>query len=139
MNIGFIGLGLIGGSLAKTIKRIYPDAHIIATDPDKESVRLSIESGIVEREVTPEYITGSEGLADLTYLFLCAPVITNISILETISKNIGDSKVIISDVGSVKSEITNKAVELGLSGFVGGHPMAGSEKTGFANANDHLF
>ena len=71
MNIGFIGLGLIGGSLAKTIKRIYPDAHIIATDPDKESVRLSIESGIVEREVTPDYIMSTEGLADLTYLFLC--------------------------------------------------------------------
>lgn len=139
MNIGFIGLGLIGGSLAKTIKRVYPGAHIIASDPDRESVRLAIEEGIVEKEVTPEYITSTEGLADLTYLFLCAPVITNISILETISKNIGDSKVIISDVGSVKSEITGKAVEYGLSGFVGGHPMAGSEKTGFANANDHLF
>lgn len=139
MNIGFIGLGLIGGSLAKTIKRVYPGAHIIAADPDRESVRLAIEEGIVEKEVTPEYITSTEGLADLTYLFLCAPVITNISILETISKNIGDSKVIISDVGSVKSEITGKAVEYGLSGFVGGHPMAGSEKTGFANANDHLF
>lgn len=139
MNIGFIGLGLIGGSLAKTIKRVYPGAHIIAADPDRESVRLAIEEGIVEKKVTPEYITSTEGLADLTYLFLCAPVITNISILETISRNIGDSKVIISDVGSVKSEITGKAVEYGLSGFVGGHPMAGSEKTGFANANDHLF
>ena len=139
MNIGFIGLGLIGGSLAKTIKRVYPGAHIIAADPDRESVRLAIEEGTVKKEVTPEYITSTEGLADLTYLFLCAPVITNISILETISKNIGDSKVIISDVGSVKSEITGKAVEYGLSGFVGGHPMAGSEKTGFANANDHLF
>ncbi len=139
MKIGFIGLGLIGGSLAKTIKRVYPGAHIIAADPDRESVRLAIEEGIVKKEVTPEYITSTEGLADLTYLFLCAPVITNISILETISRNIGDSKVIISDVGSVKSEITGKAVEYSLPGFIGGHPMAGSEKTGFANANDHLF
>ena len=139
MKVGFIGLGLIGGSLAKTIKRIYPEAHIIATDPDNESVKLAVKAGVVERAVSQEYITSAEGLSSLTYLFLCAPVMTNIGLLEVISRNIGDSKVIISDVGSVKSEITKKAVEIGLPGFVGGHPMAGSEKTGFANANDHLF
>ncbi|MBR5338311.1 MAG: prephenate dehydrogenase/arogenate dehydrogenase family protein [Lachnospiraceae bacterium] len=139
MKIGFIGLGLIGGSLAKTIKRIYPEAEIMASDPDRDNLTLAVNEGIVEKTVTTEYLTGSESLKELDYLFLCAPVITNIDLLGIIKDNIGDSKVIISDVGSVKSEITEKAVSYGLSGFVGGHPMAGSEKTGFAHANDHLF
>ncbi len=139
MKIGFIGLGLIGGSLAKTIKRIYPEAEIVASDPDKASVNQAISEGIVKCEVTTDYLTGREGLGALDYLFLCAPVITNIELLSVIKDNIGDSNVIISDVGSVKSEITQKAADYGLSGFVGGHPMAGSEKTGFAAANDHLF
>ncbi len=139
MKIGFIGLGLIGGSLAKTIKRIYPDAAIMAYDPDKASVNQAKAEGIINEEVTSEFITSTDCLKDLDYLFLCAPVITNISLLSTIKDNIKDSKVIISDVGSVKTEITQKAAEYNLKGFVGGHPMAGSEKTGFAAANDHLF
>lgn len=138
LKVGFAGLGLIGGSLARTIKRIYPNARIIATDIDTKSLTIAKNEEIIEKIVSLDEIFEYSTLNSLDYLFLCAPVITNIKNLEKISKNIKDAEVIISDVGSVKSEVVKKAKELNLTQFIGGHPMAGSEKTGFESSNDHL-
>lgn len=138
LKVGFAGLGLIGGSLARTIKRIYPNARIIAADIDTKSLTIAKNEEIIEKIVSLDEIFEYSTLNSLDYLFLCAPVITNIKNLEKISKNIKDAEVIISDVGSVKSEVVKKAKELTLTQFIGGHPMAGSEKTGFESSNDHL-
>lgn len=138
LKVGFAGLGLIGGSLARTIKRIYPNARIIAADIDTKSLTIAKNEEIIEKIVSLDEIFEYSTLNSLDYLFLCAPVITNIKNLEKISKNIKDAEVIISDVGSVKSEVVKKAKELNLTQFIGGHPMAGSEKTGFESSNDHL-
>ena len=73
------------------------------------------------------------------YIFLCAPVITNIRMLSEIRTVLG-KKTILTDVGSVKTGIHQEAERLGLDNqFIGGHPMTGSEKTGFESGNDHLF
>lgn len=138
LRIGFAGLGLIGGSIARTIKRIYPNARLIAADVDNNSLDLAYNEGIIEEIVSLDDIFTTSTLNNLDYLFLCAPVMTNINNLEIISKNVKDSKIIISDVGSVKSSVVKKAKELNLTQFIGGHPMAGSEKTGFESSNDHL-
>ena len=71
-------------------------------------------------------------------IFLCAPVSTNAKYLETL-KTIIKKDCILTDVGSTKTDIHEKVIELGLEEhFIGGHPMAGSEKTGYANAKRHL-
>ena len=58
--------------------------------------------------------------------------------MEKIKDSLGEN-CILTDVGSVKSIIHEKVTELGLEGkFIGGHPMAGSERSGFSNSSDHL-
>lgn len=133
-TIGFIGLGLIGGSIAKTIRKFHPDYRLIAFDKDRsalaEAVSLNVINGICDIE--------DEQLYNCDYLFLCAPVEFNVEYMEKIKASLGEN-CILTDVGSVKSVIHEKVTELGLEGrFIGGHPMAGSERSGFSNSSDHL-
>ena len=133
-TIGFIGLGLIGGSIAKTIRKFHPDYRLIAFDKDRsalaEAVSLNVINGICDIE--------DEQLYNCDYLFLCAPVEFNVEYMEKIKASLGEN-CILTDVGSVKNIIHEKVTELGLEGrFIGGHPMAGSERSGFSNSSDHL-
>ena len=133
-TIGFIGLGLIGGSIAKNIRKFHPDYRLIAFDKDRsalaEAVSLNVINGICDIE--------DEQLYNCDYLFLCAPVEFNVEYMEKIKASLGEN-CILTDVGSVKNVIHEKVTELGLEGrFIGGHPMAGSERSGFSNSSDHL-
>ena len=123
-TIGFIGLGLIGGSIARTIRKFHPDYRLLAFDKDRdalaEAVSLNVIDGICDIE--------DERLYNCDYLFLCAPVEFNVEYMEKIKDSLGEN-CILTDVGSVKSIIHEKVTELGLEGkFIGGHPMAGSEE-----------
>ncbi len=130
----FIGLGLIGGSIAKALRNAYPDIRLIAYDPDQASVSQALE----EKVITQCEPGMTDALFACDFLFLCAPVSHNDSMLAEIRQHIKPGT-IITDVGSVK-QTTHKAIEdAGLShAFIGGHPMAGSEKTGYANSNPLL-
>lgn len=130
MKTGFIGLGLIGGSIAKAIRYFYPDAEIIACSRTRSTVEQAVSEGVVNR--IPDGI--GEDFADCDYIFLCAPVSNNAEYLGQLKSIIGPS-CIITDVGSTKSDIHARVAELGMeANFIGGHPMAGSEKTGYANS-----
>jgi prephenate dehydrogenase len=130
MKIGFIGLGLIGGSIARAIRYFYPDTEIIALSRTRATVEQAALDGVVNRVCEEIH----EDFADCTYIFLCAPVASNAAYLEQLRPIIGPD-CIITDVGSTKSDIHTKVTELGMeANFIGGHPMAGSEKTGYANS-----
>ena len=76
--------------------------------------------------------------ADCDYIFLCTPTKKNIEYLQQL-KDVISPDCIITDVGSVKSEIHREVIRLCLeANFIGGHPMAGSEKTGLSNASETL-
>lgn len=132
----FIGLGLLGGSIAKSIKRVYQDnSTIIAFDTDIETLSFAKKEGVID------ILSNSLKLTDFSkcdYLFLCAPVSCNTENLLLIKELLPDT-CLITDIGSVKSHI-HKTIELLKleDRFIGGHPMAGSEKTGFTNSNDRL-
>ena len=133
-KIGFVGLGLIGGSIAKTIHRIHPDITLIAYDVEQQSLALALE----EQVITAACETLTEDFADCRYIFLCAPVQKNADFLCRLSSFAGKN-CIITDVGSVKSSIHQKIAGTSLSPFfIGGHPMAGSEKSGYKNATPYL-
>ena len=133
-TIGFIGLGLIGGSVARTIRKFHPDYHLLAFDTDREALAEAVSSNIIDGICDIE----DERFRSCDYIFLCAPVEFNVEYMEKMKDSLGEN-CILTDVGSVKSIIHEKVTELGLdSRFIGGHPMAGSERSGFSHSSDHL-
>lgn len=132
-RIGFIGLGLIGGSIAKSIRRIFPDYEILGFDVDQNALKLALEDNTLTKTVT-----AIEAMSDCDYIFLCAPVHYNIAYLP-ILKRIMKPSCILTDVGSVKSDIYRAISQHHLTDyFIGGHPMVGSERSGYEAANDRL-
>jgi len=132
--IAFIGLGLIGGSIARGIKREAPDTKIMAYMRTRSRLDKAKEDGIVD--VILDGI-GKE-LSECDFIFLCTPVEYNADYLSKIQPFLKPGA-IVTDVGSTKTDIHEAVIRLGMeSWFVGGHPMAGSEKTGYENSTDHL-
>ena len=136
LSIGIIGLGLIGGSVARSLRHRFPDIKLIAHD-----VNLS-NTDIALRDRTINAFDSLENIAKLSdVLVLAMPPFCNI---ETIQKlpNIVNRDTIITDVSSVKSAV-NAVVELTpksfQSNFVMGHPLSGSEQSGYTAATDDLF
>ena len=133
-TIGFIGLGLIGGSIVKTIRKYHSDYRILAYDQDRETLASAVSSNMIDA-VCEEH---DERFAGCDYIFLCAPVEFNVQYLEYFKEHLGPNT-ILTDVGSVKGIIHKEVERLGMeSCFIGGHPMAGSEKTGFESSSDRL-
>lgn len=134
-KIGYIGLGHIGGSIAKTIHRIFPEIDQIAFDISEETLAAAYDDCVI-----------SEGFSSLDpafstcdVIFLCAPVLENDDYLAQLLPLLSDG-MIITDVGSVKTRIHEKikcCPELERH-FIGGHPMCGTEYTGYAYAKDYL-
>lgn len=133
-TIGFIGLGLIGGSIARAMRKFHKDYHILAYDQNRDTLAAALGSGIIDTVCESE----DERFKSCDYIFLCAPVEYNLAYLKYLKTIIG-SDTIVTDVGSVKGPIHKEIRTLGLeASFIGGHPMAGSEKTGFESASDRL-
>ena len=134
VKIGFIGLGLIGGSIAKAVRRYYPDYEILAFDKNRETLALAIQEGTIHTSCS----SIDDNFRGCSYIFLCAPVSYNTAYLAQL-KELVDEDCILTDVGSVKTSIHEEIITLGMEeNFIGGHPMAGSEKSGFSNAKAHL-
>lgn len=132
MKIAIIGLGLIGGSLAKAFRH-YTDHYIIGCDRDKPTLSAALASGAVH-EV-------SETVPAAELYFLALPPSAAV---EYLTDHAGEMQTgaIVTDVCGVKAVITGRCEQLcnahGLR-FVGGHPMAGREVSGFSNAVHDLF
>ncbi|MCM1120781.1 MAG: prephenate dehydrogenase/arogenate dehydrogenase family protein [bacterium] len=134
LHIGFIGLGLIGGSIARALREKISDIYITAYDVNAATLTAAGEDGVIDRSC--EQIDTC--FSDCDYLFLCAPVQKNDANLEAVKKVISPS-CILTDVGSVKTDIHEHIERAGLEGqFIGGHPMAGSERFGYANSKARL-
>lgn len=133
-NIGFIGFGLIAGSIAKAVKKIHPEYNIHVFNRRHPDVNSSLLLAMEEGVVTSLYSSLND-FSDSDVIFLCAPVLTNIAYLKELSKIIKPT-CILTDVGSVKGNIHKAVQELGLeTNFIGGHPMAGSDRTGYENSS----
>lgn len=133
-TIGFIGLGLIGGSIAQKIKSNHPDSTIIATAGRESTIKEAHSMGLIENcSLLP-----MDAFSQCDLIFLCAPVEKNLEYLRQL-KDVVKPDCLITDVGSTKTQIHKEVIALGLEDrFIGGHPMTGSEKTGISNANIYL-
>ncbi|MCM1101408.1 MAG: prephenate dehydrogenase [Clostridium sp.] len=133
-TFGFIGLGLIGGSIARAIREKLPESVIIAYDISEAPLRAALSDGVIN--AAADAIDGRFGQCD--YIFLCAPVQKNDENLRAVAEFLSPDG-LLTDVGSVKTGIHEVIHSMGLDDrFIGGHPMAGSERTGYVNSKTIL-
>src|SRR5690625_3118698 len=135
-NILVAGLGLIGGSLLKALRN-SAENHLLGYDVNSEVLDYALRQHIID-----------EGFSDWAYaaqkadiIILAAPISASIELLEKLNEVSFSHEVIVSDVSSVKGTIFLAASQLTNENilFIGGHPMAGSHKTGIEAAKAHLF
>ena len=135
---GFIGLGLIGGSIAKAVRAALPYARIVAFDANADSLALAKKEQIADDIFSESDAEAFSALGNCEFIFLCAPVSANDKNLELIIPYLSEGS-LLTDVGSVKNTIHSVIDAFGLSHrFIGGHPMAGSEKSGYENADKKI-
>lgn len=133
-NIVIVGLGLIGGSLAKAFQK-YSACTVTGTDRDPEVLRAALACGAIDR------VAGDEELQNADMLFLCLYPQADIDFIREHGTKIRPS-CIVTDTCGIKTEICahlpKLAAQFGFT-FVGGHPMAGKEQNGFAASDADLF
>jgi len=129
-SVAVIGLGLVGGSLARALTA----AGYRVTGIDWP---LVVRRALATRAIAHGRMR-AEAAAECEVVVLAAPPATNLRLLRRLAP-LARPGLVLTDVSSVKGEIAREAKKLGLRGFVGGHPMAGSEKRGFASSSATLF
>jgi prephenate dehydrogenase len=136
-NIFIVGLGLIGGSLALSIKKRHSDAKIFGFDVNQNEMEKACLLKIIDEKVD-SFQEGAE-LADL--IILATPVLETEKLIDQLSELSLKEDIIITDAGSTKKTIVKKSAILSQKGiqFIGGHPMAGSHKSGVTAAKAQLF
>ena len=134
-KITIIGVGLIGGSLGLALKEKKPNFKI--TGIDKQEI---IEKAITRGAIDEGTVNLEEGIKEADVVILATPVKTILDLLPQINPFLKRG-CLVTDTGSTKGQVVERANEV-LSKdvfFIGGHPMAGSEKCGIESANPHLF
>ena len=134
MNIGIIGLGLIGGSMAKSIKS--RTAHTVyGIDLEQETMMMARMCGAIDAPLT------DETLAKCDLILIAIRPRAAIEWVRSHASLIATSAIVIDLCGvkrTVVNGITPIAEEYGFS-YIGGHPMAGKERGGFTSATDNLY
>ena len=132
-KIYIIGIGLIGGSFALEIKKIFPDSNIIGIDNSKENLDQAINLGIIDA------IGSIDDITNPFMILLAIPVKSIINILPNVlDKSTQDTIVI--DFGSTKNSICKSVTNhKNRSNFVAAHPIAGTEFSGPNAAHHGLF
>lgn len=123
-KIGVLGLGLIGGSIALRLKERYDVVGVAR----KAEVRAAAEAAGITTAASETAFVGCKAV------FVCVPVTSTVACIRRVYDAVGDSA-ILTDVAGIKGILS----DLHLPRLVGGHPMAGTEHSGFAAAKPHLF
>ncbi len=138
IKITVIGVGLIGGSLCRAIKKFIPQTKITGVD-QLDVLEFALAEKIIDHSFIPEIL--AESCKDADYIFIATPSAVAVKLLPQVAKMCKNGA-IVSDVCSIKNEMMRCAREYfdksnGI--FIGGHPMAGSEKPGIESSDPYLF
>ena len=131
------GVGLIGGSVALALKQAGATTHIVGVGRTQESLNEALQLGVIDAMETNIH----EACMDADIILIAAPVAQTASILQSIQPHL-NSHTVITDAGSTKADVMACAQSvLGeqFSQFVGGHPIAGAEKSGVSAAKADLY
>ncbi|HKW94761.1 MAG TPA: prephenate dehydrogenase/arogenate dehydrogenase family protein [Methylomirabilota bacterium] len=136
-RLSLVGLGLLGGSVAKAARAEGLADEIVAVGRDRERLEPALRDGVVDRVSTHL----EEGVAGADFCLLATPVATLTALLPVVWQALPADSVL-TDVGSTKASIVGAAERLGRGrplAFVGSHPMAGSEQSGYRVSRRDLF
>jgi len=131
MNVAIIGLGLMGGSLALSLKKLDFIKNIVGSDHNKEHQRVAKEIGLVDEIVDFEHIKSCD------IIILAIPVNGVIATLKNLVDISNDTTII--DLGSTKEVIVSSVPEVIRKNFVAAHPMTGTENFGPHAAIENLY
>jgi prephenate dehydrogenase len=132
-SVAIIGLGLIGGSVARDLAAL--GVHVVAYDPDETRIASAIRANVVSKALNETL----DGVDDVDIIVLATPVDEAIDILRRIAPRGARTK-LITDVGSTKTRIVETAHAAGIGDkFVGAHPMAGDHRSGWEASRPGLF
>jgi prephenate dehydrogenase len=134
MNIGVVGLGLIGGSIVKSAKK-NTGFKVYGYDINKDVIENAKNNNFIDGELT------ESKLSTCDYVFV--PLYPE-AVIEFISKNAKNFKdnAIVIDCAGVKRSVCDECFKIAENSnftFVGGHPMAGTQFSGFENSKDTMF
>jgi len=136
-RLGLVGLGLLGGSVAKAARAQGLADEIVAVGRDRARLEPALRDGAIDRASTDI----AEGVAGVDFCLLATPVATLSALLPDVWRAL-PSDAVLTDVGSTKAAIVETAERLAAArplAFVGSHPMAGSEQAGYRVSRADLF
>lgn len=133
-TVAVIGLGLIGGSVARDLAS--RGARVLAADPAEASMAQAIAAGVVVHRLEPDL----RGVAEADAVVVAVPVPAAASVLELLAAQPRGRIRLVTDVGSTKRSVLAAAVRAGLGDcFVGAHPMAGHHRSGWEASGGDTF
>ena len=131
--VAIIGLGLIGGSLARDLST--RGVRVLGSDTDRKTEKAALDAGVIHATIDDEYTA----LADARCIVIATPVGSSEAILERIAPHSAHTA-LITDTGSTKRDIEAAALRLGMGErFVGSHPLAGDHRAGWTASRTGLF
>jgi prephenate dehydrogenase len=136
-RLSLVGLGLLGGSVAKAARGLRLADEIVAVGRDRERLEPALRDGMVDRVTTDL----ADGVGGADFCLLATPVATLAALLPAVWAAL-PADAVLTDVGSTKAAIVRAAERLGEErplAFVGSHPMAGSEQAGYRVSRPDLF
>lgn len=136
-NILIIGLGLIGGSIAKGLNSSQLDLKIFASDKNPSSISSAIDDGIISMEIDINDLKSIKE-NDIDLIIISTPTSSIRKILKEFeSSGVLNSNITITDTASAKSELINEFKD--VKNLVLSHPMSGSDESGYSASTSNLF
>lgn len=136
-KIALIGVGLIGGSFALSLKKARAVEHVVGLDRHSTSLKAALQLGIID-SFTDDM---ASAIADADLIVIATPVAQTTKILSAIYPYL-QSNTIVTDVGSTKADVVlaaRNSLQEKVSQFIPAHPIAGREKNGPEAAIDDLY
>ncbi len=133
MNVGIVGLGLIGGTIAKSLKNSH---NISAFDISKETLTYALEHNIIDKS----YHNIADFFRDNDVVYLCLYPTSIVNFIFQNKSSIPNNSVII-EISGIKNHIIKEIRKLNLQNvdIIYTHPIAGSEKVGVVHSNANIF
>ncbi|MEA2606983.1 MAG: prephenate dehydrogenase [Chloroflexota bacterium] len=137
MRLGLLGFGLIGGSIARAVRASGSGWSVAAWSPTGSGPRDALADGTIDAAAS----TIQDAVAGAELIVLAAPPLACLELLDRLGGSLRAGLVaeaVVTDVASTKGQLVDRATHAGLR-FVGGHPMAGRETSGWAASTADLF